>query len=64
MTACINIIAEVIKETSRAWLIDDGAGNEVWLPKSLVEVEDGTGREGENCLFLIPEWLAEEKELT
>ena len=50
----IDIACEVRRETERAFLIFDGA-NEVWLPKTLVEIEDGAAT--------MPEWLALDKGL-
>lgn len=50
-----DIAGRVVRETEKAWLVDDGA-REVWLAKSLVEKNpDGT--------FTMPEWLANEKGL-
>jgi gentisate 1,2-dioxygenase len=51
----VEIIAELIHETEQAYLIDDG-DREVWIPKSQVEYQEAD-------LFMIPEWLAIEKEL-
>ena len=51
----IDIDAEIVHETDKAYLLDVG-GREVWVPKSQVQNnEDGT--------FTLPEWLAIEKEL-
>jgi hypothetical protein len=50
----VDIEAEVIHETERAWLLSDG-DHEAWVPKSQVENnEDGT--------FTMPLWLAERAE--
>ncbi len=50
-----DIAGRVVRETEKAWLVDDGA-REVWLAKSLVgKNPDGT--------FTLPEWLANEKGL-
>lgn len=50
-----DVAGRLVRETDKAWLIDDGA-QEVWLPKSQVEKNpDGT--------FTMPEWLATEKGL-
>jgi hypothetical protein len=49
----IEIAAEVKRETAKAFLVDDG-NQEVWLPKSQVEMSsDG--------VFNVAEWLAREK---
>ena len=51
----IEIAGLVRHETDLAIFFDDGT-KRVWLPKSMVEVnDDGT--------VSLPEWLAEEKEL-
>ena len=50
----INIACEVRRETEKATLIFDGT-KEVWLPKALVEIEDGEAT--------MPEWLALDKGL-
>ncbi len=48
----IDIACEVRRETEKATLIFDGT-KEVWLPKALVEIEDGEAT--------MPEWLALDK---
>jgi hypothetical protein len=50
----IDIAAELIGETDKAFHVDDG-DHRVWLPKSQVE------RDGQT--FTLPEWLAKEKGL-
>jgi len=50
-----DIAARVVRETDKAWLVNDGV-REVWLPKSKAEKNsDGT--------FTLPDWLASEKGL-
>lgn len=50
-----DIAAKVVRETEKAWLIDDGA-KQVWIPKSQAEKNpDNT--------FTLPEWMALEKGL-
>lgn len=44
-------------ETERAYLVDAGTGDPVWLPKSMVEHDESDG------VFVMPEWLAIEKGL-
>ena len=60
MARTVEVLAKILKETDLAWLVDDGAV-QVWLPKSQVDIEYSD----KNCcmLFLVPEWLAEIKEL-
>lgn len=48
--------ARLIRETEMAFLIDDGSGEQVWIPKSLTVYDGGS-------TFTIPEWLAIEKGL-
>jgi hypothetical protein len=51
----VEIAAEVIHETEKAYLLFDGV-RKAWVPKSVVEANhDGTS-------FLMPERLAQEKE--
>jgi len=55
-----DIVAELRHETSRAYLIWDGA-QQVWLPKSMVEMYDNGHAKPKQ--FTLPEWLAKEKGL-
>lgn len=50
----VDIEAEVLNETDKAWLVFDGAVM-AWLPKSAVE------RDG--LTFTLPGWMAREKRL-
>ncbi len=52
----IDIAAELIHETPDAYLIEPPDGKRVWLPKSRCQY-DG------KCVFTMPEWLAEQKDL-
>lgn len=52
----VDIAGELRHETERAFLLFDGART-VWLPKSQVEHHPQDG------VFVMPEWLAKEKEL-
>lgn len=53
-TKLYDFAAELCIETPRAYLVDAGLEEKVWLPKTLTEKhDDGT--------FTIPEWLAVEK---
>lgn len=54
------ICVEIINETKAAYLVDDGGGIDVWIPKS--QIQDQSVEE--NCSIMnIPEWLAIEKGL-
>uniref|UniRef100_A0A6H1ZY07 Uncharacterized protein n=1 Tax=viral metagenome TaxID=1070528 RepID=A0A6H1ZY07_9ZZZZ len=56
----VEFYGEIRKETDNAYLVFDGI-NEVWLPKSqIVEMNHEKGPDYE---FIIPEWLAIEKEI-
>lgn len=48
---------EIKRETGRAILVDAGLEDEIWLPKSQIEIDDEKGT------VSIPEWLAKEKGL-
>jgi hypothetical protein len=53
----IDIACVIIHETERAWLIDAGTDDNVWIPKSIGE-HDPT-----DDTIAMPEWLAIEKGL-
>lgn len=50
----VDIEAKIVRETPKAWLLDHGGPQPVWVPKSQVE-ENGDGT------FTMPERLAIEK---
>ena len=53
-------VAVLLKhETMKAYLVNDGA-NDVWLPKSMVEIEIVGDK---SSIVTMPEWLAKEKGL-
>ena len=54
----VEIPCEVVRETEKAVLIDDGT-KKVWLPKSQMEIQ----QEGKTTIAVMPERLAMEKEL-
>lgn len=57
----IDIDVTLKHETERAWLVEDDAGTEAWIAKSLGELsidKDGKGT------LTVPQWVAEEKELS
>ena len=47
-------------ETDKAVLVNDG-DEDIWLPKSKIDYDEIEA--GEECNFLIPEWLAVDKGL-
>ena len=53
----IDLALEFRHETPKAYLIYDG-GQEVWLPKSLVEYDT------RDKVFTMPDWLAKDKGLS
>lgn len=65
----VDITAELKHETDKAYLIDDGSGKEVWVPKSHVERSNQPvriaekGQSNHTFEFTMPEWLATEKGL-
>jgi hypothetical protein len=48
-----DLAAQVVAETDKAWLLNDGI-NRAWVPKSQAE-DNGDGT------FTLPLWLAKEK---
>lgn len=50
-------VERLVRETSAAWLVETADGEEVWLPKSQVELDDG------ESVVRVPEWLAIEEGL-
>jgi len=51
----IEFSVKLVRETEKAWLIDDGT-QELWVPKSQTEwIDEDT--------IAMPEWLAKDKEL-
>lgn len=64
MVKLIDIAAELIHETDKAYLVYDGRDESIkgekkeirtWLPKSQVEYDE------KDKIFTMPEWLALEK---
>lgn len=56
----IEIACEVVGETVRAYLINDGT-KQVWIPKS--QITDECEEHGKITSIFISEWLAKEKGL-
>lgn len=55
----IDIACELRHETPRAWLLDCGEKEPVWVPKSQGEYF----KEGRLEIVTMPKWLAKEKGL-
>ena len=55
----IDIACELRLETPRAYLVDAGEADPVWLPKSQCEYY----KEGTLEIITMPQWLAKEKGL-
>ncbi len=56
----VEVNGEYRHDTPKAWLIDFGLDDPVWVPKSQVELEE----EGDGTVTVtMPEWLALEKGL-
>jgi RNase P/RNase MRP subunit p29 len=58
----IDIEVRVLNETDRAYRVDFGGKETVWVPKSQCEFEYREGIEI-NGVLTLPEWLALEKGL-
>lgn len=55
---------EFLHSSENAILVRDADDNDIWLPKSQIEIDDLENLErGEFVLISIPDWLAEEKDL-
>jgi hypothetical protein len=56
---CYGLRAQVLGETTKAWLTRTPAGGETWLPRSQCQDhgEDAVGR----TIFVLPSWLARKK---
>jgi len=57
----IEVDADLVHETPMAYLVRDAEGREHWIPKSQVR-ECRFGMDS-HIAMLVPEWLAEEREL-
>lgn len=59
MPELIDISCKLMTETPKAWLLDCGEKQPVWIPKSQGELyEDAKG-----AIVTMPYWLAKEKGL-
>lgn len=60
----IDLTQVYIHETDKALLVQSDFGNEVWLPKSVVEFDTAkTYKRGDPVEITLPEDYAQEKEL-
>lgn len=62
------IEVDYVHHTAKAVLINDGEGNEHWVPYSMLEESNTASfyegkKQGESITLSIPEWLAMEKGL-
>jgi len=48
----IEVEAELVHETDKAWLVNIGSSNKIWVPKSVAQYDRDS-----KCLIL-PEWQA------
>ncbi len=55
----IDVSVVLVHETDRAVLVDHGGSENVWLPKSAIEIERDAG--GKTWTVTLPERLASEK---
>jgi len=51
----------IVHETEKAFLVDDGSGKEIWIPKA--KVLDFVDMPGDAVELTVPEWMAKEKGL-
>ena len=58
----VEFCGEIKHETDMAYLVNDGT-NDVWIPKSQVEEMERVKPDADDYIFIIPEWLAIEKEI-
>lgn len=57
----VEVHCEIKRSTEKAYLVDHGGDEEVWLPKSQVSHRESDERGSNLRVFVIPEWLAIEK---
>lgn len=61
--APVELRVRVLHGTADAWLVEDGAGAQAWLPRQHVAFPGGRAAMGWGTIT-VPAWLAEEKGLT
>lgn len=57
----VDISVVLVHQTERAVLVDHGGDSNVWLPRSLIEIEKDA--DGKTWTVTLPERLAQEKGL-
>lgn len=58
----IEVTCEFVHQTAKGLLVKVG-DDEVWLPKSQLELVSGTDEKGSELVLLVPDWLAQDKGL-
>ncbi len=59
--ARVEILAQIMRESPKAWLLDDGVTSK-WVPRSLVQrVDKSLVKDSIYETFLMPQWLAESR---
>jgi hypothetical protein len=53
----VDIACVILRQTERAYCIDAGTGDDVWLPKSQCQWDES------DHTMAMPEWLAKDKGL-
>lgn len=61
----VEVPVRVLRQTEKAWLVESERGDEVWVPKSVCELDADTLRSDLPCdgTIKLPEKWAIEKEL-
>jgi hypothetical protein len=55
----VDVACIIRHETEKAYLVDHGGKESVWIPKSKCEVEPN--KDGKTATVTLEQWLAEEK---
>jgi hypothetical protein len=58
----VEVECRLVKQTDKAYLIDAGGEDPVWIPRSMIE-DEGVEPDGSLYSIFIPEWLAQEEGL-
>lgn len=57
----VDISCTLEHETTKAWLLDVGDNEPIWIPKSVGELEKSD--DGKSYMLTLPEYIANEKGL-